>query len=100
MTNQPSFQSQLDAIAKLFNDQPEDVRELFQYALVMLMVEDNKAEIVARQSIDNLEYLTVKTIAGDVFEIVKPQMCEDLLATLRALAREVLNQDRASDADS
>jgi hypothetical protein len=97
MTDQQFLSPQLDAIAKLFDDQPEEVRELFQYALAMLMVEDTKAKIVERHRVDNLEYLTIETIAGDVFEIIRPQVSEDLLTTLRVLARDVLDQDKASN---
>ena len=94
MTNQPELPSELQDLAQLLDDQPEDVQELFRYALVMLMIEDNKAQIIERQSVDNLEYLTVKTNAGDVFEILKPQVSEDVLAKMRARAREILEQDR------
>jgi hypothetical protein len=97
MPNQQFLSPQHDVIAKFFDDQPEEVRELFQYALAMLMVEDTKAKIVERHRVDNLEYLTIETIAGDVFEIIQPQVSEDLLTTLRALARDVLDQDKASN---
>ncbi len=100
MTNQQSLPPELQAIAQLMDEQPEDVRELFQYALTMLMIEDGKAKIVETHHVDNLEYLTVETSAGDVFEIIKPQVREDLLGKMRALAREILEQDRKGNLGS
>jgi len=93
MTNQPELPSELQDLARILDDQPEDVQELFRYALVMLMVEDNKAQIIETEIVDNLEFRTVRTNAGDVFDILKPQVSEDLLAKMRALAREILEQD-------
>jgi hypothetical protein len=70
------------------------VRELFHYALAMLMVENGKAEITERHHVDNLEYLTIKTTAGDVFEIITLQVSDERLQQLRTLAREILRQDQ------
>jgi hypothetical protein len=39
-----------------------------------IIVEDTKAEIGERHRVNNLEYLTIETIAGDVFEITQPQV--------------------------
>ena len=83
-------------LSRVVDAQPEDVRELFHYALTMLMVEDGKAKIIERHHVDNLEYLTIETLAGDVFEILTPQVSEDLLDKMRALARGIMEQDRES----
>ncbi len=82
--------------SRLLDGQPPNVRELFQYALIMLMVEDSKAHIIEQHTIDAREHLTLRTVAGDSFTIVKPFVSEELLAELRAMAREVLNEDRGS----
>ena len=100
MTNQSKLPPELQAIAQLMDEQPEDVQELFRYALTMLMIEDGKAKIVETHYVDNLEYLTVETSARDVFDILKPQVSEDLLGKMRALAREILEQDRKGNLDS
>jgi hypothetical protein len=75
------------------------VRELFQYARTMLLVEDGKAEIVERHTIDAREHLTLRTVAGDVFTIVKPHASEELLGVMRELAREILDEDRDSSGE-
>ena len=87
---------EFEMLSRVVDAQPEDVRELFHYALTMLMVEDGKAKIIERHHVDNLEYLTIETLAGDVFEILTPQVSEDLLDKMRALARGIMEQDRES----
>jgi hypothetical protein len=62
----------------------------------MLMVEDGKADIVERHTIDAREHLTLRTVAGDTFTIVKPYVSEELLGEMRELAREILDEDRES----
>ena len=79
------------------DEQTEDAQELFRYALWMLMIEDDKAQIIETHQVDNLECLTVESLAGDVFDILKPQVREDLLGKIRSLAREILGQDRKTD---
>ena len=96
MTNQSKLPPELQALAQPMDEQPEDVQELFRYALTMLMVEDGKAKIVETNHVDNPEYLTVETSAGDVFKILKPQVSDDLLGKMRALAREILNEGRGT----
>jgi hypothetical protein len=100
MTEQQSLPPALQSLAHLLDAQPEDVRELFQYALVMLMVEDGKAEITERHHVDNLEYLTIKTTAGDVFEILTPQVSDERLQQVEMLASEILRQDRGGNEDN
>jgi len=66
----------------------------------MLMVGNGKAEITERHHVDNLEYLTIRTTAGDVFEILTPQVSDGKLQQLRALACEILRQDREGKEDN
>ena len=51
-----------EPIASELDGQPENVRELFRYALVRRMVEEGKAKIIETQHIDALKNLTFKTI--------------------------------------
>ncbi len=49
------------------------MRELFHYALVMLIVESGKATIVERHTMDGREYLMIQMAVRDIFTVVKPQ---------------------------
>jgi hypothetical protein len=84
--------SELALVAQLIDAQPPDVQELFQYALVMLMVQDGKAEIIEHKTTDR-EYLTVRTIAGELFSLAKPDVGEDQLKGIEQMVQEVLEAD-------
>ncbi len=58
----------------------------------MLLVEDGKANIVERRTIDGRECIYIRTVAGELFSVVKPDVDEDALAHLREMAREVLRE--------
>jgi len=90
----------LDMLSRITDGQSPQVRELFQYALVMLIVENGKAEITQRHHVDNPEYLAIKTTAGDVSEILTPQVSDERLQQLRTLAREILRQDSEGKEDN
>lgn len=91
---QPDFLPDLATLARAVGGQPPNVRELFQYALVSLMIEDGKAEIIDRQVIDERGRLTGRIKTPEIFSIVKPDVGEELLADFREMAREVLQEDR------
>ncbi len=77
------------------------VQEWFQYAVTMLIVEDGKAYGSAgaawseRRKIDCREWLTVLTVAGEVFDIAKQDVSHERLARLRDMARAVLDEETA-----
>lgn len=77
----------------MIDRQPASVRELFQYALVMLMVEDGKAEIIETKEVEGRTELTIRTSAIEIFQIMKPEASEELLARMNELAREELMRD-------
>lgn len=87
---------ELEMFSRIVDGQPPDVRELFQYALTMLLVEDGKAEIVEQHTIDAREHLTLRTVAGDSFAIVKPFVSEELLAKMTEMARDILRAEQGN----
>ena len=85
---------ELDAVAALFDAQPASVRDLFQYALAMLMVADGKAVVVGQHSwADGRAHFEFTTVAGDAFEVAKPEVSDELLQQMMEMAREVLAED-------
>ena len=85
---------EFEMLSRIIDAQAPNVRELFQYVLTMLLVEEGKAEIVERHTIDLREHLTLRTVAGDSFTIVKPDVSDELLTKMREMAREILDEDR------
>ena len=90
-----------EMLFRIIDGQLPQVRELFQYALVMLMVENGKARMTERHVTDDArEHFTYRTNAGDVFTIIKPDVSDELLAKMTKIAREILRDDAESaDAD-
>lgn len=78
----PNLTPDLALLARVMDMQSSDVRESFQYALVMLLVEDKKAEIIERRMIDLSEWLKLRTLNGELFDIVKPGVSEARLADI------------------
>lgn len=83
----------------MIDRQPANVRELFQYALIMLMVEDGKAEIIEMEEVDGRTEFTIRTSTPEIFQVMKPEANEELLARMRELAREELGRDQEAVAD-
>ncbi len=86
----PSLTPDLALLARVMDMQRPDLRESFQYALVMLLVEDRKAEIIERRMIDLREWLTIRTLNGELFDIVEPNVSKTQLDKLQTMARQVL----------
>ncbi len=97
MTEPAFLPSDLRQVSELVGQQPVEVRELFHYALAMLLVENRKAHITHTEKRDGREYLTLETIAGEQFTIERPNAGEELLKTMRALARDVLQEKPRAD---
>ena len=83
-----------EVLSRLVDAQEPAVRELFQYALALLMVEDGKAEITEQRTVSMREQLTLRTVAGDTFTIVKPDISDELLAQMQEMVRELLDEER------
>jgi len=85
---------ELDALASYLDAQVPDVRELFQYALAMLMIEAKKAKIVETHTTDDgRQRMLVWTLADDSFSIVKPLVSDGLLEQMIEIVRGVVAED-------
>ena len=88
----PEFQ----ILSRIADAEEPNVRELFEYALTMVMVQDGKAKLVGQHTVGMREHLELRTAAGDAFTIVKPDISDELLAQMREMVREVLDEERGS----
>jgi hypothetical protein len=85
---------EFDILSRIADAQEPSSRELFQYALALLMVEDGKAEIVERRMMNMRERVTLRTAAGETFTLLAPDVIEELLAQSREIVREVLDEEK------
>lgn len=89
-----SLPPELVAFSSFLDAQPLNVRELFQYALTMLMVEKNHASIIAENTRDDgKHWFTFRTTAGDVFAIARPDVPKELLLQMMEMAREITDEE-------
>lgn len=92
MTEPVDLPREFQDFANLLSAQPPAVRELFRYALVVMMIDDEKARVTRTREEDGRDYWKVKTVAGDEFEIVRPQISiqieRELLEQVRAVQQE------------
>jgi hypothetical protein len=65
---------EIEQVADLLGKQRPEVRVLFRYALVLAMIDDEKAHMTGTRIENNRKYLTVRSIAGDVIEILRPPL--------------------------
>ena len=88
MLNPPEFPSDLKVLQHLADTQPELVRELYYWALAMVMVERGKIQIVAQQTADGREQATFKSSEGEEMTVTKPVVSDaeynEMMAAVRA----------------
>lgn len=88
------FQPLLDELAA----EPESVREMWHYAMVLMMIDDEKARVVKSQQDGELLQLVVRTNAGEEFSIVRPAMSQETEQLLLEQIREIVEEEK-SDSD-
>jgi hypothetical protein len=81
---------ELERLADLLSEQPPEVRDLFRYALALAMIDDEKAWVTSSRVEGDREYLTIQTIAGEVFEILRPEISEEVEAQLMEQVRAII----------
>lgn len=89
----PDFQPLLAELAAA----PDNVRAMWRYALVLIMIDDEKARVIANETVDGQELLTVRTNAGDVFQIVRPEMSEATEKLLMQQVREIVAENLSEE---
>jgi hypothetical protein len=91
------FPSQYEMFGRILDGESPQMRELIQYAIAILAVEDGTAELIDRHVIDTREHLTFKTTAGEPFTLVKPDVSNEELESVREMARGILQEGSADD---
>jgi hypothetical protein len=68
---------EIQRVADLLSKQRPEIRDLFRHALVLAMIDDEKARVIGTR-VEEREWLTVETVVGDVFEIAHPAISEEV----------------------
>jgi hypothetical protein len=84
---------EIERVADLLSNQRPEVRDLFCYALVLAMIDDEKARVLGRRAENGQEWLTIKTIACDLVKIMRPPISEEAEAQLMRRVGAMVEED-------
>ena len=62
---------------------------MWYYVLVLMMIEDDKAQIVQSNHDGDLVHLVVRATCGEMFDVVRPPMSQELVDSLLGQAELV-----------
>lgn len=66
--------SEMQSVLDTMSAERPEVREMFRYALVLMMIDDEKARVIGTRTENDQELIAVRTITGDEFEFVYPAL--------------------------
>ena len=84
---------ELTQLAALIDAQPAHVQTTLRYCLCLAMAESGKAELVETTPGEDGAMVTFKSLAGDVFTVLRPPIDEDTEAILIEQLRDVLDEE-------
>jgi len=88
---------EFEPLLQNLESQPESVREIFHYALVLLMVDDEKARVLETYEEDGRIMWRVQTITGDTLCVVRPPISDDVEQVLLNRIRQMMAEDFESE---
>lgn len=89
--------AEFDELLELVVAQPEHVRAMWRYALVLMMIDDEKARVVETHRDGETLHLIVQTVAGERFGILRPEMSEETEHLLLEQVRQIVEEETQSD---
>jgi hypothetical protein len=95
-TNPIDLPPEIQRVTDLLSRQLPEVRCLFRYALVPAVIDDEKARVIGTRVEVEREWLTVETVAGNAFEIMRPEISEEAEAVLKERV-QAINADEDDD---
>src|SRR5581483_2098406 len=84
---------EFDSLLALLGEQPERVRKIWRYALVLMMIDDERAHIVDSYKEDSVQFLLIETVKGETFSVERPAMSEEVEQLLMAQVRQIVSDD-------
>lgn len=89
----PEFKSVLATLV----GQPQAVIEMWTYALAMIMIDEGKARVIGTNRDGEHLHLVIQPDAGEMFEVVRPQMSESLEREFLKQVRRIVAQEAKGD---
>ena len=85
---------EFDIFSRLAEAQEKNVRELFQYSLTQVLLEDHKAEVLEQRTSGMRAGCSVKTAAGHFYSLFVPEIRDELLEQVRGMVREAMEESK------
>lgn len=82
---------EFDDLLAAADRQPESARQLWRYAIALMLVDDEKAHFVGSHRDGDTLHLVVQPVAGEIFSIVRPPMTEEVEHALLSMIRHILD---------
>jgi hypothetical protein len=89
----PELPLELGAIRQLADSQPDVARNLYYWALAMVMVERGKANLVEQQTADGQKQYTFASPEGEVVQVMKPAVSEALIDEMMTAVRLLVEEE-------
>jgi len=94
----PDPSPNIAALESFLESQPAEVRELLQYALAKLMVEEGKATFGEEfVDLENRAHVQVVTRAGQSFVVIRPAVGDAMLEQMMAIVRQAGERGTAGE---
>ena len=84
---------EMQAFARLIDAQPPAVQEAFQFCLAIAIQEAGKLELVGVTQVGGRTHYAFRSITGDVFTVVRPEISKEVERELREELREILQEE-------
>ncbi len=84
---------EVEALRHLADTQPPIVRDVFHWALAMVMVETGRGRIVEQHTTDRREHCTFASPEGDAVSLLKPDVSEAVLDQMMAAVRATVEEE-------
>lgn len=66
---------------------------MWRYALVLMMIDDERARVIESHQDGEVWRFRIQTRAGDIFEVIRPEMSEQTERQLLEQIREIVNYE-------
>lgn len=93
METEINLPPEFEPLLQLLERQPESVRAIFHFAMVLMMIDDEKARVMETYVENGQTIWLVQTIAGDIFTIVRPSISEEMEASLLEQVRQIVSDE-------
>lgn len=92
----PEFDALMDELAS----QPEPVRELWRYAMALVLIDNENARVVGSMQNGDGKFLCLRLLDGREFWVKQPALSEDVEQMMLHTLRQIADEDSVDKNDA